>query len=89
MKNRRDLEAKEAAEAAEAESMIEKIRAAYGEKGLEIILGNIPPKPHIFTVEQLDDDQIIDIVINAPAYKRDSKINIHSISEKRGQTSLF
>ncbi|GHT12677.1 cell division protein FtsZ [Bacteroidia bacterium] len=71
---RQKLEAEEAKKAAEAELIEDRIRRAYGEEGLKIIFGKIPPKPHIFTLEQLDDDRIIDTVINSPAYKRDSKI---------------
>jgi cell division protein FtsZ len=86
---RQELEAAEAAEAAKAGLVIERIKKAYGEKGLEVILGNIPPKPHIFTLEQLDDDRIIDTVINTPAYKRNSKIITNFASEKKVQPLLF
>ena len=32
------------------------------------------PKPYIFSLEELDDDSIIDIVLNNPAYNRDSDV---------------
>ena len=34
----------------------------------------IRPKPHIFTLEELDNDKLIEQVINNPAYNRDSRV---------------
>ena len=50
----------------------EKLMEEYGYK--KIIGKKIHPKPFIFTLEQLDDDNIIDIVINNPAYNRSSSV---------------
>jgi cell division protein FtsZ len=89
LEERRELEAAEAEAIQSDEKKRDLIIQYYGEKGMQTLIGNVTPKPHIFTVEQLDDDRIIEIVINTPAYKRDSKIITNLAAEKKTQLSLF
>lgn len=58
------------------------IKKYYGEKGLQNIGKTTRPKPYIFTVEQLDDDNLIELIINNPAYNRNPKLASKLISDK-------
>ncbi len=40
------------------------------------------PKPHIFTMEQLDEDNLIELIVNNPAYNRDPKIVARLLSDR-------
>ena len=42
----------------------------------------IRPKPFIFTLEQMDNNTVIDAIIQNPAYNRDSKAILNVIKEK-------
>ncbi len=57
------------------------IKKYYGDKGLRDIGKTTRPKPFIFNQETLDDDQIIDLVINYPAYNRNPKRLLEEITK--------
>jgi cell division protein FtsZ len=57
------------------------IEKYYGKEGLRNIGRTTRPKPFLFTLDQLDDDEIIDAVINHPAYNRNPKVMLH-VEEK-------
>ncbi|MDR0799381.1 MAG: cell division protein FtsZ [Dysgonamonadaceae bacterium] len=59
----------------------EKLFIKYG-KDLDKINKPVPSKPFIFTVEQMDDNEIIEAVLNIPAYKRKGG-EIEEIIERR------
>ena len=52
----------------------ELIRKYYGLKYPEKIGKKIYPKPYLFSLEDLEDDSIIDMVINNPAYNRNPDV---------------
>ncbi|MDR3218460.1 MAG: cell division protein FtsZ [Dysgonamonadaceae bacterium] len=89
VEERRAREAEELAAVKLEEENTRSIRRYYGEKGLQVLIGIERPQPHIFTFEQLNDNDIIDEVINTPAYKRDSKKITKLAAEKRAQLSIF
>jgi cell division protein FtsZ len=59
----------------------ERLFTKYG-KDLDKINKPVPSKPFIFTVEQMDDNEIIEAVLNTPAYKRKGG-EIEEIIERR------
>ncbi|MDR1719484.1 MAG: cell division protein FtsZ [Dysgonamonadaceae bacterium] len=59
---------------AEARKAEELIKRYYGDEGYQKIGTKTRPKPFIFTIDQLDSNPVIDLVINQPAYKRDPKL---------------
>jgi cell division protein FtsZ len=71
--NRKEKEAEKDIEDAK---LIEKY---YGSKGLRNIGKTTRPKPFIFSPDQMDDDQLIDVIINYPAYNRDPKLIAHTL----------
>jgi cell division protein FtsZ len=86
---RADQEAKESAAEETKEKNTRSIIRYYGEKGLQVLIGIEQPQPYIFTFEQLNDNDIIEEVLNTPAYKRDSKKITKLAAEKRAQLSIF
>jgi cell division protein FtsZ len=64
------------------------IKKYYGEDGLRNIGRTTRPKPFLFTLDQLDDDEIIDAVINHPAYNRNPKVMLH-VEEKTEAARLI
>lgn len=50
------------------------IEKYYGREQVKKMGKKTHPKPFIFSLEQIDDDSIIDIVINNPAYNRNSDV---------------
>ncbi|MDR3061170.1 MAG: cell division protein FtsZ [Dysgonamonadaceae bacterium] len=51
-----------------------RIAKVYGESAFTNLNKRIRPKPFLFTtLEQMDDDSLIDIIVKYPAYNRDSK----------------
>lgn len=73
--------AEEEEKAIEDAKLIEKY---YGSKGLQNIGKTTRPKPFIFNLDQMDDNQVIDLIINNPAYNRDPKLLTHTapVAEK-------
>ena len=51
----------------------ERIRLIYGERAVKDLNKGVHPEPFIFTLEQMDDDSLIDIIVKYPVYNRDSK----------------
>lgn len=66
-----DKKAQEEVKAIEEAKLIEKY---YGTKGLQNIGKTTRPKPFIFTVDQMDDNEVIDAIISNPAYNRNPKL---------------
>ncbi len=58
-----------------------RIAVVYGENALNNLNKGVRPKPFIFTLEQMDDDSLIDIIVKYPAYNRDSKKMIKEINQ--------
>ena len=79
-KRRREEEAEKEEKAWQDARLIEKY---YGPKALKEIGRTTRPKPFVFSVAQMDDNDIIDAVINHPAYNRDPKIIAKIIEEKQ------
>ncbi len=50
-----------------------RIAEFYGESAIKNLNKGVRPKPFIFTLEQMDDDSLIDIIVKYPAYNRDFK----------------
>lgn len=46
----------------------------YGEEGLRNMGKTTRPKPFIFSVDQMDDNEIVEAIINHPAYNRSPKV---------------
>ncbi|MCC8145373.1 MAG: cell division protein FtsZ [Bacteroidales bacterium] len=46
----------------------------YGEEGLRNMGKTTRPKPFIFSVEQMDDNEIVEAIINHPSYNRSPKV---------------
>ena len=63
----------------------ERIKQYYGLEGFRELVKTTSAKPFIFTVEQMDDDMIIEAVINHPAYNRDPKVLSRLVADKKAQ----
>jgi len=50
------------------------IKKYYGEKALDLIGKTTRPRPFIFTLENIDDNDTIEAVINNPAYNRSPRV---------------
>jgi len=79
-KKRLDEEAEKEEKARQDARLIGKY---YGSDMLKKIGTTTRPKPFVFTIAQMDDNDIIDAVINHPAYNRDTKIITKIIEEKQ------
>jgi cell division protein FtsZ len=66
------------------------IKEYYGQKAADNLGKPIKPKlnPFIFTVEQMDNNEVIEAVINHPAYNRIAKV-LSDIAEKAAKQSLI
>lgn len=66
----------------------------YGKDGVQTMDTNkmfFTPKPIILSVEELDDDKIVDAIENTPVFKRDDKFNPNEYKpeQKHGSGGLF
>ena len=52
----------------------ELLEAYYGKGVWEKMGKPIRPNPHIFSLDEMDNDKFIELVINNPAYNRDSRV---------------
>ena len=59
----------------------ERIGLIYGATAIKNLNKGIHPEPFIFTLEQMDDDSLIDIIIKYPVYNRDSKKMMKEINQ--------
>ncbi len=59
----------------------------YGTEQVKKMGKKTHPKPYIFSLEELDDDSIIDIVINNPAYNRNSDVFRKSVKYSESTTT--
>jgi len=64
------IELKKQKAAEEQEQQKRRIIVYYGLEKLDEIIGNKTPEPHIFTNEELDDDEAIEKIIGQAAYLR-------------------
>lgn len=60
----------------------ELMKTYYDEDKLKKLGKKTPPKPFIFSLEQMDDNAVIDAIIDNPAYNRDPKIISAIISKQ-------
>lgn len=73
-KKREEERRKEVEEEQKALYEAQLMKKYYGEEGLRNIGKTTRPKPFIFSVEQMDDNEVIEAVINHPAYNRSPKV---------------
>ncbi len=68
------------AEERKREENKKRIADFYGQSAVNNLNKGVRPKPFIFTLEQMDDDSLIEIIAKYPAYSRDSKKMLKEIN---------
>lgn len=70
----------------------ELIEKYYGKTGLESLAGhNYRQEPFVLTVEELDDDKVLEALEKNPVFKRDRNFNprAHQVDAPRPSSTLF